>query len=152
MKTILVAINSKYVHTALGLRYVCEFCKTKDLDVTLIEETIQTPLLAVLAEITRAKPDFVGFSVHIWNKAYVYSLIELVRKVLPAAKIAVGGPEVAFEPERIFGEKSEIDFIVQGEGEICFAELLTALRILLTKYLYILRIVIKMAMYRSTAA
>ena len=127
MKTILVAINSKYVHTALGLRYVCEFCKTKDLDVTLIEETIQTPLLAVLAEITRAKPDFVGFSVHIWNKAYVYSLIELVRKVLPAAKIAVGGPEVAFEPERIFSEKSEIDFIVQGEGEICFAELLTAL-------------------------
>lgn len=76
MKTILVAINSKYVHTALGLRYVSEFCKTKGLDVTVIEETIQTPLLAVLAEITSAKPAVIGFSVHIWNKAYVYSLIE----------------------------------------------------------------------------
>lgn len=127
MKTILVAINSKYVHTALGLRYVSEFCKTKGLDVTVIEETIQTPLLAVLAEITSAKPAVIGFSVHIWNKAYVYSLIELVRKVMPAVKIVVGGPEVAFEPERIFTEKSEIDFIVQGEGEVCLAELLQAL-------------------------
>lgn len=81
-----------------------------------------------MAEITRAKPEVVGFSVHIWNKTYVYSLIELVRKVLPAAKIVVGGPEVAFEPERIFNEKSEIDFIVQGEGEICFSELLKALK------------------------
>lgn len=127
MKTILVAINSKYVHTALGLRYVSEFCKTKGLDVTVIEETIQTPLLAVLAEITSAKPAVIGFSVHIWNKAYVYSLIELVRKVMPAVKIVVGGPEIAFQPERIFTEKSEIDFIVQGEGEICLAELLKAL-------------------------
>ena len=76
MKSILVAINSKYVHTALGLRYVNEFCRKNAIEVTLIEETIQTPLLAVLAEITRAKPEVVGFSVHIWNKTYVYSLIE----------------------------------------------------------------------------
>ena len=49
MKSILVAINSKYVHTALGLRYVNEFCRKNAIEVTLIEETIQTPLLAVLA-------------------------------------------------------------------------------------------------------
>lgn len=127
MKTILVAINSKYVHTALGLRYINEFCNNKGFDIELIEETIQTPLLAVLAEITSAKPDVVGFSVHIWNKTYVYNLIELVRKVLPATKIIVGGPEVAFEAERIFSERTEIDFIVQGEGEECMAELLEAL-------------------------
>lgn len=45
MKSILVAINSKYVHTALGLRYVNEFCRKNAIEVTLIEETIQTPLL-----------------------------------------------------------------------------------------------------------
>lgn len=50
MKSILVAINSKYVHTALGLRYVNEFCRKNAIEVTLIEETIQTPLLAVLAD------------------------------------------------------------------------------------------------------
>lgn len=99
--------------------------------------------MAVLAEITRAKPEVVGFSVHIWNKTYVYSLIELVRKVLPAAKIVVGGPEVAFEPERIFNEKSEIDFIVQGEGEICFSELLKALKMLTIRCRRTLLIVIK---------
>lgn len=127
MKTILAAINSKYVHTALGLRYVNEFCRNKGLDVQIIEETIQTPLLAVLAEITRANPEVVGFSVHIWNTTYVYSLIGLVRKVMPAVKIIVGGPEVAFEPERILAQQSAIDFVVQGEGEECLANLLEAL-------------------------
>lgn len=39
MKSILVAINRKYVHTALGLRYVNEFCRKNAIEVTLIEET-----------------------------------------------------------------------------------------------------------------
>ena len=103
MKSILVAINSKYVHTALGLRYVNEFCRKNAIEVTLIEETIQTPLLAVLAEITRAKPEVVGFSVHIWNKTYVYSLIELVRKVLPVAKIVVAGPAGTYRAKGVIG-------------------------------------------------
>lgn len=127
MKTILVAINSKYVHTALGLRYVNEACKKQSIDTKLIEETIQTPILAVLAEITKEEPNTVGFSVHIWNKDYVYSLIELLKKVRPNVKIIVGGPEVAFDPERIFSERSEIDFIVQGEGEECLPNLLELL-------------------------
>lgn len=37
MKSILVAINSKYVHTALGLRYVNEFCRKNAIEVTLTE-------------------------------------------------------------------------------------------------------------------
>lgn len=106
MKSILVAINSKYVHTALGLRYVNEFCRKNAIEVTLIEETIQTPLLAVLAEITRAKPEVVGFSVHIWNKTYVYSLIELVRKVLPVAKNScLAVLRWLLSQKRIFNEK-----------------------------------------------
>ena len=51
MHALLIAINSKYVHTALGLRYVGEYAKAQGFDVHLIEETINTPILAVLENI-----------------------------------------------------------------------------------------------------
>ncbi|MFQ9524314.1 MAG: hypothetical protein ACLR2G_13610 [Phascolarctobacterium faecium] len=60
MKSILVAINSKYVHTALDC-VIKRILQKNAIEVTLIEETIQTPLLAVLAEITRAKPELWDF-------------------------------------------------------------------------------------------
>ena len=51
MQVVLSAINSKYIHTGLGLRYVGEYAKTQGHEVTLIEETINTPILAVLEKI-----------------------------------------------------------------------------------------------------
>ena len=38
MKVIFAAINSKYIHTALGLRYVKEYCRERGLNADLIEE------------------------------------------------------------------------------------------------------------------
>ena len=57
MHALLIAINSKYVHTALGLRYVGEYAKAQGFDVHLIEETINTPILAVLENIMDVKTD-----------------------------------------------------------------------------------------------
>ena len=127
MKIVLTAIGSKYIHTALGLRSISAYAQKCGIEATLIESTVQTPLLSALAEITAYKPELVGLSVHIWNKNYVYSLVRLLRKVLPAVKIVAGGPEVAFDPQRIFAECRELDFIVLGEGEEVFAELVRAL-------------------------
>lgn len=52
MKIILTAIGSKYIHTALGLRSIRAYAKAHGIETELIEDTVQTPLLAVLAEIT----------------------------------------------------------------------------------------------------
>ena len=124
MRTLLIAINSKYVHTALGLRYVAEYAKEQGFDIHLIEETINTPILTVLENIMAHKAEVYGFSVHIWNKPFVYRLISMLKKLRPEAKVVVGGPEVAFDVERIFGELPSIDYIVQGEGEKVFADFL----------------------------
>ena len=127
MKIILTAIGSKYIHTALGLRSIRAYAKAQGIETELIEDSAQTPLLSVLAEITAQEPDIVGLSVHIWNKNYVYSLICLLRKVMPQVKIAAGGPEVSFDPQRIFGECPQIDYIIMGEGEETFVQLVRAL-------------------------
>lgn len=47
---------------------------------------------------------------------------------MPQLKIIAGGPEVSFEPERIFNECPQIDYIVMGEGEKVFVNLVNALQ------------------------
>ena len=100
MQVVLSAINSKYIHTGLGLRYVGEYAKAQGHEVTLIEETINTPILAVLEKIMAVPAQVYGFSVHIWNKPFVFKLIRMLRKLRPQAAIVIGGPEVAFDAER----------------------------------------------------
>ena len=128
MRVLLTAINSKYIHTGLGLRYVSEYAKAQGHEVELLEETINSQILDVLEKVMLAKAEVYGFSVHIWNKTFVMRLIAMLRKLKPEAIIVVGGPEVAFDAERIFCEHPSIDYIVQGEGEICFSELLDSLK------------------------
>ena len=89
MRTLLVANNSKYIHSSLGIRSVSYYCKQKGFDIDFCEQTIQTPLLASLAEISSYEPDIIGLDVHIWNKNYVYSLVSLVRKVMPESIIVI---------------------------------------------------------------
>lgn len=127
MQVVLSAINSKYIHTGLGLRYVGEYAKAKGHDVSLIEETINTPILAVLEKLMSQKGEVYGFSVHIWNKPFVFRLIRMLRKLRPEVTIVIGGPEVAFDVERIFNELPQADYIVQGEGEMVFSDLLAFL-------------------------
>lgn len=126
MKVIFTAINSKYIHTALGLRYISEYCKSQGHDVILIEETINTQLLTILEKLMSEEADVFAFSVHIWNKPVVYKLISMLKKLRPQAVIIAGGPEVAFDAAKIFAEQPAIDYIVQGEGELVVAELLEA--------------------------
>lgn len=127
MQASLIAINSKYIHTGLGLRYVGEYARQQGHDIKLIEETTNTPILTVLEKIMDEKSRVFAFSVHIWNKPFVFRLIGMLKKLRPDALVVVGGPEVAFDAERIFMEQPAIDYIVQGEGEICFTELLSAI-------------------------
>ena len=127
MKVVLSAINSKYIHTGLGLRYVGEYAKAQGHEVTLIEETINTPILAVLERVMSQPAQVYGFSVHIWNKPFVFRLIRMLRKLRPEAVIMIGGPEVAFDAERIFAELPQVDYIIQGEGELVVSELLNNL-------------------------
>lgn len=127
MEAVLIAINSKYIHTGLGLRYVGEFARQHGHKIKLIEETINTPILTVLEKIMAEQSRIFSFSVHIWSKSFVFQLIGMLRKLRPDAVIIVGGPEVAFDAERIFKEQPAIDYIIQGEGELCFTELLNSL-------------------------
>lgn len=128
MRVLLVAVNSKYIHTALGVRSVCAYCRAAGENADFLEQAIQTPLLTTLAQIADGEPEVIGLDVHIWNAEYVYALVELVHKVLPRAIIVLGGPEVAFSAKKAWEQALAADYIISGEGEEPFAELLQELK------------------------
>lgn len=119
MKTLLVGINSKYIHTNLGVRSVAAYVRENGMDIGVLEESINTPILRTLDKILAYGADVYGFSSHIWSKKYVQELVGLVLAVKPDAKIFIGGPE-AFQ---VSGFRFQVTGF-KGEGEIAFLEFL----------------------------
>lgn len=83
----------------------------------------------VRATVTRLvlekNPDVVGLSVMTFQRRTAGRIIELVRSLRPGVKIVVGGydPSLAREAYETMG----VDFVVRGEGEVTFNEVLRAL-------------------------
>lgn len=126
MRVILVALNAKYVHTNLALRYLYNKIHPIYPDVLLREFSINDRLDQIAGRLYEAKGDVIGFSCYIWNFKEIVALIRRLRPVCPNVKFVLGGPEVSFEAEEFLLKHSEVDVIVIGEGENTFLKLLNA--------------------------
>lgn len=71
------------------------------------------------------RPEIIAFSVYIWNVEIVKEITSIIKRDTDVI-IAWGGPEVSFD-EIYFLETNPVDFIVRGEGELAFHQLLHAL-------------------------
>ncbi len=126
MRIILVALNAKYTHTNIAIRYLRECVKNDFPSVEVREFTINEPIERIQAEIYEAKADVIGFSCYIWNISETLAVIRQLRLVLPHTKIVLGGPEVSFDAPTFLEENSAVDAVVVGEGENSFPKLLGA--------------------------
>ncbi|ADI01871.1 B12-binding domain-containing radical SAM protein [Syntrophothermus lipocalidus] len=127
MKVLLVALNAKFVHTNLAVRYLKSYCESDFPDIVVREFTINEYLPDIMAEIYREKPDIIGFSCYIWNIEGVFRLTRDLKQVLPGCVVILGGPEVSFDSVDLLEAHPFIDGIVRGEGEETFLELLRSL-------------------------
>jgi radical SAM superfamily enzyme YgiQ (UPF0313 family) len=127
MKTLLVALNSKYIHSSLSVWYLKAACRDREGEVRVLESTINDNPDAVLASIFRKKADVVAFSCYIWNIGLVQMLTANLKRIAPHTIIILGGPEVSYDAERLLQENESVDFILTGEGEISLPRLLHAL-------------------------
>jgi len=128
MKTLIIAINSKYIHSALAPWYLKAACDNGGSvvcgEVIVAEYTINELPEDILSSIYLQKPDAVAFSCYIWNIETVLRVASGLRKVLPQTTIILGGPEVSYDAEDIMKEHEYIDYILAGEGEHSFPGLL----------------------------
>lgn len=123
MNVVVATLNAKYIHTSLALRYLKSFAQD-EFDVQIAEFTIKDPAMSIVADLFARKPDVIGFSCYIWNIEETIVVADMLRKVLPNVKIMLGGPEVSYDTEFWMNRLSTVDFIVMGEGEETFRDLL----------------------------
>ena len=125
MKIVLASINSKYIHSSLGVWYLYSAAKAAGTDhsVEVYESTINSHIDDIVADIYNLNPDVVGFSCYIWNIEYVKKITENLKKINPHIKILFGGPEASFDAQNLLNITA-VDYIIKGEGEQAFINLL----------------------------
>lgn len=124
-KVILAALNAKYIHSNLALRYLSRFQNNNQKHhVETMEFTINQRLDFIAEELFRKQPDVVLFSCYIWNVEMLRQLCPILKKIMPDCVIGFGGPEVSYESETFLGENPAVDFVMRGEGELVFTKYL----------------------------
>lgn len=127
MKTVLATLNAKYIHSSLALRLLRAFVRKDFPNTTIAEYTIKDLSSQIVADLYRKSPDVIGFSTYIWNVEETIPVIQMLKKILPSVVIVLGGPEVSYDVKYWMNRIPEVDYIVVGEGEATFHELLTKL-------------------------
>lgn len=124
-KVILAALNAKYIHSNLALRYLSRFQNNNQKHhVETMEFTINQRLDFIAEELFRKQPDVVLFSCYIWNVEMLRQLCPILKKIMPDCVIGFGGPEVSYESETFLRENPAVDFVMRGEGELVFTKYL----------------------------
>lgn len=135
MKTLLCAVNSKFIHSnpaVYSLKAACE--KYGDLyggytgTVNVREFSINDSYESILHSVLLEEMDILALSVYIWNIDVVTKLCRDVRLARPGCTILLGGPEVSFGIAHTALSEKDYDYILQGEGERSFFCLLSVLQ------------------------
>ncbi|WP_026582246.1 B12-binding domain-containing radical SAM protein [Bacillus sp. J33] len=126
MTVIASTLNAKYIHTNIAIRYLKAYAEP-DFNVELAEYTIKDPVMNIVTDLIRKKPSVIGFSCYIWNIEETIKVIKMIKKIDPSIHIVAGGPEVTYDVAEWMENINEFDFIVIGEGEETFKQLLTEL-------------------------
>jgi radical SAM superfamily enzyme YgiQ (UPF0313 family) len=121
MKTVLVSINAKYIHTNNAVRLLKA---NSSFDIDILEYTIKDSINDIVDTLNQSSYDIIGFSVYIWNVNMVLDILKDLHH--QERTIILGGPEVSYDCE-FFLQQSNVDFIIRGEGEIVFDKLLYSL-------------------------
>ncbi|PGT82374.1 MULTISPECIES: B12-binding domain-containing radical SAM protein [Bacillaceae] len=126
MKTVLSTLNAKYIHTSLSIRYLKAYAQP-EYEVELAEYTIKDPAMNIVTDLHAKKPEVIGFSCYIWNIEETIKVIKMLKKINPSLIIVLGGPEVTYDTKEWMDKIPEVDFIIIGEGEQSFKQLLDEL-------------------------
>lgn len=133
MRVLLTTLNSKFIHTNLAIRYIHSYSKAlfdsldDKYELFIQEYTINNSVDYILKKIVSLNVDIVAFSVYIWNVDDIARLSKNIKLVRPDIKIIWGGPEVSYDVEHQMKSYEFVDYIIYGEGEKSFFELIKSI-------------------------
>jgi radical SAM superfamily enzyme YgiQ (UPF0313 family) len=92
-------------------------------DLILVQSSVRATLERLVCDLA---PDVVGLSVMTFQRKTALTIARLVRLIRPSARVIAGGYDPSLAPDA-YESTPEIDFIIRGEGEYTFRELLRVL-------------------------
>jgi radical SAM superfamily enzyme YgiQ (UPF0313 family) len=119
---ILSTINARYVHAALGLRYLAANMGELRAQTCIIEFVLGARAADMAEQLLALRPRVIGLGVYIWNIEETTRLVALLKSIAPDVVLILGGPEVSYETEsqRIC---ALADYVVTGWGDLAFPAL-----------------------------
>ena len=94
-------------------------------DLILVQRHVRGTVTQLVNE---RRPDVVGLSVMTFQRKTAKAIVDLIRELKPDVQVVVGGYDPTLATEAYTGAgPGQVDFIVRGEGEIPFRDLLRAL-------------------------
>jgi len=125
---LLVTLHAKYAHASLALPCLAACCRDlAGVRVSILELTVNEPRQQLLRRIMAEQPGMVAFSCYIWNIETTLRLAADIKQVAADTLVVLGGPEVSFGVFELMHANPAVDFVVKGEGERPFRQLLEAL-------------------------
>ncbi len=119
MDIVILALNSKYIHSSLAPWYLKAEVPTAE----VVEHTINEDIETIVCDILARKPRILAVSVYIWNVTYSEEILRRVKAVSPQTVTVVGGPEVSYNADAVLARCAAVDYVIGGEGEVPFAAL-----------------------------
>src|SRR5271166_4502542 len=93
-------------------------------DLILVQDRVRETVTQLVRD---HSPDIVGLSIMTFQRKTALRIIELVRALRPDVRVVVGGYDPSLAPQAYMAPNSGVDYIVRGEGELTFRELLRAI-------------------------
>lgn len=119
---VLTTINARYVHAALGLRYLAANMGELQARTRIVEFVLGQRAFEIVEDLLALNPRIVGIGVYIWNVDECTRVVALLKKVARHVIVVLGGPEVSYET----GEQricTLADYVITGWGDVSFPQL-----------------------------
>jgi anaerobic magnesium-protoporphyrin IX monomethyl ester cyclase len=93
-------------------------------DLVLVQGTVRRTVERLMRELD---PEVVGLSVMTFQRRTALEIVRLIRSIKPSARIVAGGYDPSLAPDAYEHPAAGIAFLVRGEGDMTFRDLLREL-------------------------
>lgn len=108
-----------------GLALLASLARENNHSVSILDcNALQLGLDKIEEHLTNSAPRFVGITATTLTIDNALELAKVVKKKYPASKVIIGGIHPTVLPEEVLAKK-EVDYIIMGEGEYSFLDLLS---------------------------
>jgi len=115
------------LYPPLGLAYIAAYAEKQGHKVKVIDAEAETYNFEEINHLAlKFSPDLVGMPTYCTTLSKVYEVAKNLKKI-SKAKIVLGGPQATLEPIKTISNKN-IDFVIYGEGEETFTNLINSLK------------------------